>query len=77
MKKSRSILNAVTLAGIIILCIGLFYVVIKAGLPYQDPTPAMQIRYAVNTEIGDTLTKIGVCMALTGAALQFIISRKR
>ena len=37
----------------------------------------MQMRYAVNMEIGDTLTKIGAGMTLTGAALKFILSRIR
>ena len=77
MKKYHSILNAVILAGIVLLFLGLFYLVIKAGIPYQDPTPAMQTRYAVNMEIGDTLTKIGAGMTLTGAALKFILSRIR
>ena len=30
-------LNAILLAGIIILFIGVYYCVIKAGIPYQDP----------------------------------------
>ena len=76
MNRISRILNAVILAGIVILCIGLFYLVIKAGIPYQDPTLAMQISYAVNAEIGDELTKIGASMALIGTAYKLIIVKR-
>ena len=72
MNKINQFLNAVIIAGIVVLCIGIFYSVIKAGIPYQDPTPEMQIRYAVNMQMGDELTKTGACMALTGTAVKYL-----
>lgn len=56
---SRYICNSVILAGLIILFTGLYYVVIKAGIPYQDPPLELQIQYAVNMGIGEILTKTG------------------
>ena len=35
-------LNALIIAGIIILLIGLYYLIIKAGIPYQDPPLDLQ-----------------------------------
>ena len=67
--------NAVLLAGLIILMIGLYYAVLKAGIPYQDPTAEMQIQYAVNHEIGRVLSTVGVVLVLCGGIARFIIGR--
>lgn len=58
----RHICNSVILAGLIILFTGLYYVVIKAGIPYQDPPLELQIQYTVNMGIGEILTKIGAIL---------------
>lgn len=55
----RQIVNAVLLAGVIIFFIGVYYCVIKAGIPYQDAPPELQMQYAVHMEIGETLVKNG------------------
>lgn len=52
------IINSVILAGGILFFTGLYYVIIKAGIPYQDPTLEIQIQYAVNMRIGETLVKM-------------------
>lgn len=62
----REISNAVFLAGLIILVIGLYYLVIKAGIPYQDPTVEMQIQYEIHYGIGSILSKTGLILALCG-----------
>ena len=67
--------NAVLLAGLIILAIGLYYAVLKAGIPYQDPTVEMQIQYAVNHEIGGVLSTVGVTLVLCGGIVRFIMGR--
>ena len=60
--------RAVILAGLIILLIGLYYWIVKAGIPYQDPTPEMQLRYEIDMRIGDELIKDGCITALIGIA---------
>lgn len=66
------IINSVILAGIIVLFIGLYYWMIEAGIPYQDPTPELQIKYAVNTEIGEVLIGKGFAIAVCGGVIRLI-----
>ena len=68
----KKVLSSLIIAGVIILLTGLYYLVVKAGIPYQDPTPELQIRYAVSMGIGDELTKIGACMTAAAAVLRII-----
>ena len=72
MNVIKKALSSMIIAGVIILLTGLYYLFLKAGIPYQDPTPELQIQYTVNMEIGNTLTKIGSCM--TAAAAIFRIT---
>lgn len=65
--------NAVLLAGFIILMIGAYYEVVKAGIPYQDPPLELQIQYAINTGIGDELCRIGFFAVLYGVALRLLV----
>ncbi len=78
MKKSRkqtffSIIYAVMLAGAILLLIGLYYLVIKAGIPYQDPTAEMQIQYAVHSQIGEILIGKGFAICACAGVLRLIL----
>lgn len=59
-----SITNAFIIAGMIILFIGIYYAVIKAGIPYQDPPLELQIQYAINAGIGDVLTGCGFTITI-------------
>ncbi len=74
--KSESYLcqlfNAAILAGMIVLCIGIYYCVMKAGIPYQDPTLELQIQYAINMGIGEILVKNGVMIAVCGALARLL-----
>lgn len=76
-EKTRQILcriiNSIILAGIIILLIGLYYMVVKAGIPYQDPTVEMQIKYAVNMGIGETLAANGFVLAVSGGIIRLVL----
>ena len=78
MKKPENILcqtaNSVIMAGIIVLFIGLYYSVIKAGIPYQDPPLELQIKYAVNMGIGETLTGKGFGIAVCGGIVRIILA---
>lgn len=65
--------NAAVLTGLIILAVGVYYVVIKAGIPYQDPPLELQIQYAVNMGIGDELCRIGFFTVLYGMAFRLIL----
>lgn len=75
--KSRTYLRqaagAVLLAGIIMLLIGTYYCVVKAGIPYQDPPPEIQMQYAVNMGIGKMLIKTGFLVSLCAGIARLII----
>ena len=66
--------NSIIMAGVIVLFIGLYYSVIKAGIPYQDPPLELQIKYAINMEIGETLTGKGFAIAICGGIVRIILA---
>lgn len=66
-------INSVIFAGVIILVIGLYYYMIKAGIPYQDPPLELQIQYAVNMRIGEILTGSGFVIAVCGGVIRLIL----
>lgn len=75
----KSILNGVIISGMIILMIGLYYLIIKAGIPYQDPTEELRIQYAINMGIGETLIGNGLLvfiLGLIGRITAFVLGRK-
>ncbi len=65
-------INAAIIAGILIFCVGGYYTVIKAGIPYQDPPLELQIQYAVNMKIGEILTGMGFRLALCGSLVRLV-----
>lgn len=67
------IINSVILAGVVIFLIGLYYWVVKAGIPYQDPTLELQIQYEVNMGIGDILVKNGIVIAICGGMIRLVL----
>lgn len=71
----HEISNAILLAGLIILVIGWYYLIIKSGIPYQDPTVEMQIQYAINDGIGSVLSKAGFILALCGGIARVVVWR--
>ena len=62
MKKKLIIVSSII--GLIILFIGLYYCIVKAGIPYQDPTPEMLEKYMRDMRIGEYLVIIGFCIEL-------------
>lgn len=76
-EKTRDILcqiiNSVILAGVIVFFIGLYYSIVKAGIPYQDPPLELQIKYAVNMEIGDILVGKGFVIAICGGVIRLFL----
>ena len=75
----KSILNGIIISGMIILVIGLYYLIIKAGIPYQDPTEELRIQYAINMGIGETLIGNGFLvfiLGLIGRIIALVLGRK-
>ncbi|MBE6005458.1 MAG: hypothetical protein E7232_15535 [Lachnospiraceae bacterium] len=68
----KSILNGVIISGIIIFMIGLYYLIIKAGIPYQDPTEELRIQYAINMGIGETLIGNGFLVFILGLIINIV-----
>lgn len=66
------LLNALILAGIILFFTGLYYSVIKAGIPYQDPPLELQIQYTVNMRIGEILLRNGLLIVVCSGILRLI-----
>ena len=80
MNVLKKLFTSILLAGILVLATGLYYMVIKAGIPFQDPTPELQLQYSINMGIGDVLTKIGLCTTMAGSICRVILgvlSRKK
>lgn len=50
--KIRSFCNAALLAGAVLLLIGLNFIIVKAGIPYQDPTPEMTVCWTAYFQAG-------------------------
>ncbi len=73
MNVLKKIFSSLIISGAVILLIGLYYLIIKAGIPYQDPTTEMQIQYAVNMGIGNVLSLTGFCMAVSATVIRIIL----
>lgn len=60
MKKKQIVFIGIVVSGFIILVVGLYYSIIKAGIPYQDPTPEMLEQYNRDARMGEILTLAGI-----------------
>lgn len=69
----RKIFNSLILSGIMIFIVGLYFWMIKAGLPYQDPTPEMSFNYAVNYRVGQVLLLLGAATLVIGGVGRIVI----
>lgn len=69
----NSAINSIILAGILLFVIGIYYSMIKAGIPYQDPPLELQIQYAINMGIGEILQKNGVLIAICGGVVRLLL----
>ena len=72
-KTRYGLLNSLILAGVILLFIGSYYWMIKAGIPYQDPTLEMQIQYTIDLRIGEILMRNGFRIAICGGIIRLIL----
>lgn len=73
MHRSLPILLVAT--GLAILVGGFVYDVAFAGIPYPDPTPAMQADYAHHARVASRIRWAGLLVALAGAAAGLVRRR--
>lgn len=79
-KFLKNLFNGFIIAGIIIFLIGVDYWMFRAGLPYQDPPMELQIQYAIDQGIGDTLMSVGFEVGIIGVVSRIvtaIVSRRK
>jgi len=69
----KKISSSLIISGVVILLIGLYYLMIKAGIPYQDPTTEMQIKYEINMGIGNILSLTGICMTVVFSVIRIVL----
>ncbi len=67
-RNVRSLANAALLAGGILLLAGMYDLIVRAGIPYQDPTPELTFRFAVREAVGKKLLRNGTIALAAGAA---------
>lgn len=72
-KYIRQVAGAVALSGIILIFIGSYYCVVKAGIPYQDPPLELQIQYIIDMRIGEILLKKGLFMTICGGVVRLVL----
>jgi hypothetical protein len=72
----KTLCRALIAVGTVLAAIGVFYILIKAGLPYQDPTLDMQIDYLANQKAGRILFLYGVIIFAIGFLLRLIDKNK-
>ena len=75
--RLKSLSVSIMISGGILYLIGAYYAVIKAGIPYQDPTQELQIEYAINMGIGSLLLKWGFLLLISGGILRILLSVKK
>ncbi len=73
MNVLKKIFSSLIISGAVILLIGLYYMMIKAGIPYQDPTTEMQIQYEINMGIGNILSLTGFCMTVIAVIIRVVL----
>ena len=73
-KRKIIIISLISLffIGSILILIGFYYWVVKAGIPYQDPTPEMLYRYYQDMRIGDITLLVGFGMIMVDILLSII-----
>lgn len=73
----KKICRALLLAGLIMVLIGLYYMVIKAGIPFQDAPPELQMRYERDMQTGGALVKYGFAVLVAGFAGRVVCRLRR
>jgi len=63
---------ALLVLGIAIIFLGFVYDVLFAGIPYQDPTPALQASYDLHSRIASIIRWSGVGIIMVGGCVGII-----
>lgn len=72
MKKKIIICSLIIGFIILAISIGIYYLIIKAGIPYQDPTPELLQKYNRNMKIGENLILLGISMMSISLILSIV-----
>jgi len=67
-EKLKTLFRSIMIAGIIIIIIGMYYLLFKAGIPDQDPTTEMTIKWMAYYSAGKICLLDGVITFIIGAA---------
>ena len=73
MSKFKRLTFWLSLLGLTVFGIGFFYEVIYAGIPYQDPTPAMEEKYNYHSYVGSSIQTYGIIIFIAFYAIGKII----
>ena len=68
MNAVRKFFSSCLLAGVVVMGLGVYFLMFKAGIPYQDPPLELQIRYAIDKGTGEALFTTGLVLAVAGLA---------
>ena len=60
------------IVGITIIFVGFVYDVLFAGIPYQDPTPALQASYDFHSRIASIIRWSGVGLCTIGGMAEIV-----
>ena len=75
-KQSRLVRTAKLLAlpfiGMGLIVAGFMYDVIFAGIPYQDPTPALEAKWQMHKQIAGIIASTGLIIALVGIVVSIV-----
>jgi hypothetical protein len=74
--QKRQLARALILLGAAILIAGFIYDALFAGIPYQDPTPALQARYDFHSHVASLIRWSGLGLSLIGLVF-LTINRRR
>ena len=72
MGKLKNLCLSLLGAGVIVLFIGVYFVMFGAGIPYQDPTAEMTIKWLANDLAGTLCLKCGGLVFMIGLLAYFI-----
>ncbi len=77
MKRIMRTVSIVVL-GLGLLIVGFLYDLVFAGIPYQDPTPELQVAWEYHKGVADVIYSVGGLVLLVGLiAMPFIWRRLR
>ncbi|HCW05235.1 MAG TPA: hypothetical protein DGK91_12400 [Clostridium sp.] len=57
------------LLGLLTFLVGVYFAVVKAGIPYQDPPLELYERYMKDLVLGETLIKVGLAICFLNLVL--------